>query len=693
MAFNLSEGYVDLTVHDRKFDSVMGKVRRTLAGVSSKMQAVSQTAKKMFLASAAVAGVSLKAYASFEQAMRKATAVSDVTDKQFAHMSDMAEKQSIRLNMAATKTAEAFYYLGSAGLSVNDQIKAYVPVATLAKAATIEMGEAAEMVVDTMKGFKLGFENTGHVTDVMAKAVTSSNMTFSQLGEALAIVSGVARTTNNSLEETATLLATMADVGIKGSRAGTSLRRAMLNLAAPMSSMNKLLASYGIEIYTAEGKMKPFIQIVGEMSEKLKGASEEQKNMVFKTIFGARAIAGQIAIFDKGREALEAYRKGLENSGGTAEKIANKQMKAFAEQVGKVWRQVKTLARHIGEVLAPAFLELGEHTGKAIEKLTTLVDKHKRDVQEWAERVAARINFVKNLLWEFAKFMYTDFKEGAKFGLSAVLEEFKAFGKSLMVVMEKTFTDLYNNIGVWIKRAIAQKLTFDKYEMQFLKELGSEGGLLSLYPEESGKFMHSRAVEEAIRTQAKEMARKRLQYDIDYGIFETAYPSRETTTWEDVGKKILKIQEKALETIGEKAPPELVDAYKKEHEKLTKKLAEIEEKYARLRLEDAAELNEEVADKVTKAVETATSPAAPAVAKEPAKFGFAGLQEAWRSLATSLAEKKDNIPKATLDEQKKTTEELKAANRIHREANKALTSMAEDVARKIIESGLGTVAA
>ncbi|GAG54751.1 unnamed protein product, partial [marine sediment metagenome] len=47
----------------------------------------------------------------------------------------MAEEQSVRLNMAATKTAEAFYFLGSAGLSVTDQMKAYVPVATLAKAA------------------------------------------------------------------------------------------------------------------------------------------------------------------------------------------------------------------------------------------------------------------------------------------------------------------------------------------------------------------------------------------------------------------------------------------------------------------------------------------------------------------------------------------------------------------------------
>jgi len=37
-----------------------------------------------------------------------------------------------------------------------------------------------------MKGFKIPFTDTTRVTDILAKSVTSSNMTFGQLGEALA---------------------------------------------------------------------------------------------------------------------------------------------------------------------------------------------------------------------------------------------------------------------------------------------------------------------------------------------------------------------------------------------------------------------------------------------------------------------------------------------------------------------------
>lgn len=327
--------------------------------------------------SASMLGMTKK-FGDFDKAMRKATAVSDVTNEQFVKMSTMAEQQALRLNTAATQTAEAFYFLGSAGLEADDQMKAFVPTVTLAKAATIEMGRAAEIVVDTMKGFSIEFKNTTHVTDVLAKAVTSSNMTFDQLGQTMSMVSGLARTTNNSLEDTVTAVAAMADVGIKGTRAGTTLRRSLLNLAAPTSEIRQLFDDYKIAVYDSNGVMKPFIQLVGEISEALKDASEEQRNMAFKAMFGARAITGQLAIFDKGVDELRKFSEALRVSGGAAEEVAQKQMATLNEQMGKLGQKFNIMFRTAGSKLAPVLMGLANVLSPIIMLTTELMDKFPR---------------------------------------------------------------------------------------------------------------------------------------------------------------------------------------------------------------------------------------------------------------------------------------------------------------------------
>lgn len=331
---------------------------------------------------AVVAGVGamVKTYGEFERRMRRATAVSEVSEEQFVQMSKMAEEAAIRLNISALRAADAFYYLGSAGLTATEQMQAFPAVATMSKAAVIEMNFSAEMMVDTLKAYRKSFDETTEVTDIFTEAVTSSNMTFSHLGETLALVAAIGKRTNNTIADLTAMIGLMANTGIKGSRAGTSLRRALLNLAAPSNEVRVELAKWNIEIYDAEKRMKPFIQIIGEFGKALEGATEEQKNLAFKTMFGVRAITGQLAIFDLGVEKVQAYVDQLNNAGGASERVAKKQMKAFLEQIGRVGQQVKTLARHIGMSLAPAISNLADKLGPIVNNMIEWVDANKEAV-------------------------------------------------------------------------------------------------------------------------------------------------------------------------------------------------------------------------------------------------------------------------------------------------------------------------
>ena len=94
----------------------------------------------------------------------------------------------------------------------------------------LELGEAAEIVMGTMRAFGLSIKDTDRIVDNMTKAYNSSPQTMRELKESLTFVSAQAAATGLSLEETATLLGTMANNARKASIAGTGLRRNLIDL-------------------------------------------------------------------------------------------------------------------------------------------------------------------------------------------------------------------------------------------------------------------------------------------------------------------------------------------------------------------------------------------------------------------------------------------------------------------------------
>lgn len=341
--------------------SVQGYLKLNTLGWNASMRsaAASVTAlSRTFTRMAAVTVGSLvlieREFGRFDKAIRHATSVSETTAAQFEKMSDMALDASVKWNKAASATAQAFYFLGSAGLSVTEQLQAFNTTIMLSRAMGSELAHTVEGTVDVVRAFGLEFENIDRIADQLTKTVISSNQTFAILTRALSYASSTARLTNNTLAETTAMLGVMANAGIKGSMAGTVLRRAMTNLMAPTGDMAELVYALGLNIYDTTGKMRPFIDIMGQISDALVGTSARYKNLVFETLFGRRAIAGQIVLFNYGSEALQRYANEIENAAGTTERVAGKQMKAFTEVLGQLWQEIRRVAITTGETLAPA---------------------------------------------------------------------------------------------------------------------------------------------------------------------------------------------------------------------------------------------------------------------------------------------------------------------------------------------------
>lgn len=365
------QGYLKLNTSG--WTTGMGHAQASLASLSRTM---------MRFGALAVSSIMLieREFGKFDKAIRHATSVSETTEAQFKQMSEMALDASVQWNKAAADTAEAFYYLGSAGLTVTEQMQAFNDTIMLSRAMGSELSLTVKGMVDVVKAFGLQFSDSRAIADQLTKTVISSNQHFEDLDKALSYVGATARFTNNSLADTVAMLGIMANAGIRGSMAGAILRRSLANLMSPTAEMRRLIYQLGLNIYDATGKMRPYIEILGQISDALADSSDEYKNLVFRILFGVRAIGGQIALFNYGSEAVRKYSDSIRDAGGAAERVASKQMMAFSEQLGRLWQQVRKTAIHLGELLAPSLEAVAEKIRNGLDAFTAYIEANKEAV-------------------------------------------------------------------------------------------------------------------------------------------------------------------------------------------------------------------------------------------------------------------------------------------------------------------------
>ena len=77
------------------------------------------------------------------------------------------------------------------------------------------------------------------------------------MGETFKYVAPVAGALGYSIEDTATAIGLMANAGIKGTQAGTSLRAILTRLAKPPKAAAEAIEALGLSITNVDGSIKP----------------------------------------------------------------------------------------------------------------------------------------------------------------------------------------------------------------------------------------------------------------------------------------------------------------------------------------------------------------------------------------------------------------------------------------------------
>lgn len=320
----------------------------------------------------AAGGAATSVAASFDDAMSQVQGALGGASADMDGLRDLALQLGADTVFSATESAQAMVELAKGGLT-EAQIKGGALAASmdLAAAGQLNLADAAATTVQMMGSFGLGAGDATRIANALAGAANASSADVSDLTQAMSQCSAQASLAGWSLEDTAAALALFADHGVKGSDAGTSLKTMLQRLAAPTDQAAEAIAAYGLNIRDSNGKMKDISGIADELTGKLGGLSDAERDAALQTIFGSDASRAAAILMQSGSEGLAKYIAAT-NDATAAETMANAQKGELSWALENMGGAIESASIAFGTALAPAITAVAGVIGDVAEAFASL---------------------------------------------------------------------------------------------------------------------------------------------------------------------------------------------------------------------------------------------------------------------------------------------------------------------------------
>jgi TP901 family phage tail tape measure protein len=338
-------------------------------------QVINKAAKFGALAVGGLAAASIKAAGDFEGTLNSFQAVSGATGKEMTQVGKVAKQLGNDIHIpgaSAADAADSMTELAKGGLSVRDSMSAAKATLILAAAAQTSNAEAATVTARALNTFSLKGKDAARVTDVLAGAANASTLEISDVAAGFQQAGSSAAALGIPIEDLATQLGLMANKGIAGSDAGTSLKTMMTRLNPSTKAAGEEVAKLGIHVYDSHGKFIGIRGAISQYSAALGKLNPEQRQSAINTIFGSDAQRAANIVLNGGTDAYDKMHKAVTKS-GSAQAMADAKMKGFKGSLEAFKSTLETLAISFGEVLLPAATSV-MHT---FAGLTNTIGAHK----------------------------------------------------------------------------------------------------------------------------------------------------------------------------------------------------------------------------------------------------------------------------------------------------------------------------
>ena len=380
----------------RNYAESLEKTGNVLTSVGSAMQNVGNTLTFGLSMPIATFGATAgKTFLEFEERIRKVNAVfggaSEGMAQQYNYLSERARYYGSTTEWTSVQVGEAYEYMAMAGWTVEESTEAMSSMLNLASIGMLDLGTTTDILTDTMTPFSsyldkvreqteaMGkeFNASQYMVDIFAQTIRRSNTNVELLGETMKYSASVTAEAGASFEDMATAVGIMANSGIKGSMAGTSLAQGITRLLAPTDNAIGVMQEFGISVAkNSDGGM----DLAGTIENLREGFSKMDKDVQVanaKVIFGQTALKGWLPLIRGSAEEFNELSDAIRNSAGASDEMMKEIQKSGAYQFKMMTSAISEFLIVVGEALAPAMESIAKTITEVANKLSSWVTKMK----------------------------------------------------------------------------------------------------------------------------------------------------------------------------------------------------------------------------------------------------------------------------------------------------------------------------
>lgn len=288
-----------------RFKKASVGVKGFATAANSQMQTVLRTVRRIITTMVTLSAIFffknlIKQGAEFENTMIRVGAIAQSTAKELANLVGSVRDIARETIFTASEVSETSRILAQAGFNTKEILGSLVPILKLTTATMGDMKQTTELVVSIMRTFNLAIDETSNIVNVLAEATASSRADIERLASAFRFAGPAGAAFGQSIETTVSSLSRFIDLGLSASIAGTTFRRALIQLSQGTVKQMKVLRELNVRMEEINPSLNDFGKIMQRLAQTTLGAGQAIK------LFGARAGASVFALIKRMREGVSS---------------------------------------------------------------------------------------------------------------------------------------------------------------------------------------------------------------------------------------------------------------------------------------------------------------------------------------------------------------------------------------------------
>jgi TP901 family phage tail tape measure protein len=333
------------------------KAEKSISVFSKKLLDIGQGVEMTGAAMVAPFKAAASVFAAFDDQMRRAAAVTGASDGQLRKLTQSAKALGAATRFTAAQVSQGMTALGMMGFSPDEIRSAISQVMGLSTVTGTDLAEASTIAANQLRIFGMEASQMGSVVDILAATANGSAQSLTDLGESLKTAAPFAAQSGATLKDVAAALGVLANLGIRGSIAGTALAKSYKQMADP-KVQQLLRTAYGVEATDGAGNLREMAAIWTELGKALSSLGNAEQIAAITEIFGDRgALGGGQLTFNA--SAISSFLQKMDDINGYVDQAAEKMEDGLGGAFRNVESAVEAVAISVGEALAPALNSLG----------------------------------------------------------------------------------------------------------------------------------------------------------------------------------------------------------------------------------------------------------------------------------------------------------------------------------------------